>query len=63
MHRNDQDIVIEAAAKDFLEDFLAGKASIEFRPLSPDGGIAENVGGPNGVSVLSGFAIRLVPGR
>lgn len=54
---------IETSARDFLEDLLAGKASIEFRPLEADGAIAENVGGASGVSVLSGFAIRLVPGR
>ena len=53
---------IETSARNFLEDLLAGKASIEFRPLA-EGGIAENVGGVSGVSVLNGFAIRLVPGR
>lgn len=58
-----QDERIEKAGRDFLEDLLAGKASIEFRPLEADGSIAANVGGPNGASVLNGFSIRLVPGR
>jgi hypothetical protein len=58
-----QEARIETAARDFLEDLLAGKASVEFRPLEADGSIAANVGGEKGVSVLSGFAIRLVPGR
>lgn len=54
---------IDVAARNFLEDLLAGKASIEFRPLDAEGGIAANVGGPEGASVLNGFAIRLVPAR
>ena len=48
---------IETSARDFLEDLLAGKASIEVRPLRADGAIA------SGVSVLNGFSIRLVAGR
>jgi hypothetical protein len=58
-----QEARIETASRDFLEDFLAGKASVEFRPLAGADSLAANVGGEKGVSVLSGFAIRLVPGR
>lgn len=58
-----QELRIETSSRDFLEDLLAGKASIEFRPLAGADSLAANVGGATGMSVLSGFAIRLVPGR
>jgi hypothetical protein len=58
-----QEARIETASRDFLEDLLAGKASIEIRPLPGTDSVAANVGGMAGCSVLSGFSIRLVPGR
>lgn len=47
-------------AADMAEAFLDGRASLEIRPLSADGGVAVNVGGEKGVSVVNGFSIRLV---
>lgn len=48
---------IERSALDFGEDFLAGNASIEIRPL--DGATVGEISAPG--SLLNGFTIRLLP--
>lgn len=57
---------MDAMAKDFIEDLLAGKASIEFLPLlettKPERLNCLNETALSG-SLLGGFTIRLRPAR